>query len=250
MTIANTLSPASMADQIEQIAAEREAWEQGSFKKSNEELYAVLERCLFMYAEVKTSQKLRKRLNTMLNDRGIAYNSGTNTLTKIVRVVFGNCGKRAYTYARVLKVAEREKPENKSLAAFIADAGGIEEVRRTQKGISPAKMREQAISNAYSWMEEKSVVVKVESADELMPNSDAAHSFSLAVVRQEANGTQSIVYGINNQALLNKALEYAGKQLNKQHSVERVLSMEAARTEAREDAVKAVVNKKTSEEAA
>jgi hypothetical protein len=238
-----------MAAEIEKIAAEREAWEQGSFKKSNEELYAVLERCLFMYAEVKTSHKLRERLNVMLTERGIAFNSSTNTLTKIVRVVFGDCGKRAYTYARVLKVALREKPENKSLAAFITDVGGIEEVRRTQKGISPAKKREQAISNASRWMEEKSVIVKVESADELAPNSDATHSFSLAVVRQDADGTQSIVYGINNQALLNKALEYAGKQLATQQSAERILSMEDARTEAREDAVQAVAKKKISEAA-
>ena len=237
MTISNTLSPAGMAEQLEQIVAERKAWELGSYKKSNEQLYAVLERCLLMYAEVKNSKTLRERLNIMLTDRGIAFNSGTNTLTKIVRLVFGDCGRRAYTYARVLKVAEREKPEHKSLAAFIADAGGIEEVRRSKAGVSPAQKRQAAISMAKQWFANKSAVVKVDPVEELAPNSDATHSFSLAVVRQEADGTQSIVYGIDNQALLNKALEYAGKQHSKQNAAEQVLEFEEAQAEVRDELV-------------
>lgn len=237
MTKSNTLSPIELSNEIEAIAAEREAWETGSYKKSNEELYTLLERCMNIFAQVKDSVKLRNRLNIMLNDRNMPYNTSTSTLTKIVRLVFGDCGKRAYTYARVLKVAIVEKPENKSLAAFVADAGGIEEVRRTQKGQTPSQKRYTAISMATEWFANKPAVLKVESSDELAPNTDATHTFSLAVVRQEADGTQSIVYGINNQALLNKALEFAGKQQSSKKTVEREVSIEEIRTKKRNAAI-------------
>lgn len=237
MTKSNTLSPVELTNEIDAIAAEREAWETGSYKKSNEELYTLLERCMNIYAQVKDSTKLRNRLNIMLNERAMPYNTSTSTLTKIVRLVFGDCGKRAYTYTRVLKVAIAEKPENKSLAAFVADAGGIDEVRRTQKGQTPSQKRYTAISTATEWFGSKPAVLKVETSDELAPNGDATHNFSLAVVRQEADGTQSIVYGINNQALLNKALEYAGKQLGSKTAAEREVTLEELRTEKRDAAV-------------
>lgn len=237
MTISNTLSPAELYNKIEAIAAERETWETGSYKKSNDELYVLLERCMNIYAEVKNSFELRKRLNIMLNDRKMPFNTSTSTPTKIVRLVFGDCGKRAYTYARVITVALKDKPESKSLAAFIADAGGIEEVRRINKGQTPAQKRETAISTATKWFADKHAVITVDSSDDLVPNSDATHNFSLAVVRQETDGTQSIVYGINNQVMLNKALEYAGKQLNNKKAIEREVTLEELRTETRDASV-------------
>ena len=57
--------------------------------------------------------------------------SGTHTLNKIVKCVFGVDRRRASAYALALRVAATKKITVESLPAFIRDAGGVEEVRRT-----------------------------------------------------------------------------------------------------------------------
>lgn len=214
MTISNTIDTKSLQTTLQNLVAEREAWETGSYAKANEELYALLDKCMIQYEQVKNSPSLRAVVSEMLNERNIAFNASTNTLTKIVRLVFGDCGKRAFTYARVIKVALAEKPENQSLASFIVMAGGIEEIRRRSKdGVSPAVLRAQRIAAATQKLSNASGLFTVQTSEEIAPHSDTENNLSLAILRLNADGTSSIVCGIKNKGLLNAALEQAARQV-------------------------------------
>lgn len=213
MTISNAIDTKSLETTLLSLVAEREAWETGSYAKANDELYALLDKCMIQYEQVKNSPSLRAVVSAMLRDRNIAFNASTNTLTKIVRLVFGDCGKRAFTYARVIKIALAEKPEKQFLATFIAQSGGVEEIRRRDKnGVSPAVLRAQRIAVATEKLSTASGFFTVQTSDEIAPHEDTENNFSLAILRLNSDGTSSIVCGIKNKGLLNAALEHAARQ--------------------------------------
>lgn len=214
MTISNSMPVTALEQKLNNLVAEREAWEAGAYTASNQQLYSLLDQCLTVYNDAKHSTLLRAKITQMLVDRGCPQNTSTSTLTKIVRLVFGNCGKRAYSYARVLSVAAAEKPENVSLATFITNNGGIEEIRRRSKtGVSPSVLRQQSIDAATKYLLDAQGIIKVETRAEIAPHKETENNLSLAVVRRNADGTSSIVYGIQDKTLLNHALVLAGKKL-------------------------------------
>ena len=59
MTMSNIIEPKTLETTLSNLVAEREAWEAGSYLKSNQELYALLEKCLNQYTQVKHSASLR-----------------------------------------------------------------------------------------------------------------------------------------------------------------------------------------------
>ena len=86
------------------IETARINWETGSYKKSNEELYGVLDRCRNFYQQIKIMEegkrKLIKAIDGVLIERGMPSQKNTSLVTKVVRCVFGDVGKRAFTYAK------------------------------------------------------------------------------------------------------------------------------------------------------
>lgn len=211
MTNTNTMTAVMLEKTIDALAAEREAWETGSYAQSNKELYLLLEKCLAFYVELKTKRSLYEKLDLLLSERGLRYNTLTSTPTKIVRLVFGDCGKRAYTYARVLDIAHKEKRENQSLASFVVDRGGIDEVRRTGSGISSADKKEAFIKDATAFIADQRAIVSFDNVPALEPDNEAVHNLCLALVRRNADGTSSVVYGLTNKALIKQALAIVGR---------------------------------------
>jgi len=240
MTISNIIEPKTLETILSNLVSEREAWEAGSYLKSNQELYALLEKCLNQYTQVKHSASLRNVVSQMLRERNIAFNASTNTLTKIVRLVFGDCGKRAYTYARVIQVALAEKPENVSLATFITNAGGVEEIRRRNvNGISPTQLRQKRIAAAENYFVRADGIITVETVESITPNVETENNLSLAILRLNADGTSTVVCGIENIALLNAALEHTAKKQKMLNDpkveVSRELELQALRADAIKD---------------
>ena len=76
-------------------------------------------------------RKLIKAINQRLTEMRMNPDTIPDLATKIVRCTFNSSGKRVTAYARVLKFALAEKPENQSMEAYITGKGGIEEIRRT-----------------------------------------------------------------------------------------------------------------------
>lgn len=213
MTNTNTMSIVEIETKIETLTAQHNAWNEGTYKASNEELYQLLSDCLDFYNVVSASIKQRKALYALLAARGIKFNKNSNLTTRIVRAIFGDCGKRAYTYARVITVANATKPENVSMNTFITNAGGIEQIRRKINGQTPAQKRKANTSFAESLLANCKPIVstKVKSTAALQPNTTATNLFSIALVRQNEDGTSNIVYGTNNETLVSAVLAQAGK---------------------------------------
>ena len=211
-------SKLQMIDAIDELIAQRQKWEDGTYAASNAELYALLGNTLDLFIKVRRSVELSRAVTDLLDQHGISYNSNTSLALKIVRLVFVGKGReqkienRAYTYARVLTVASEAGITGAQLPQFIADNHGIDELRRQGKdGETDAQKAKRARNFAEAALVNQSTVAPVVMADELQP-ADGAR-YSLALVRKNEDGTGSIVFGTNNAAAVNTVLTIAGKTL-------------------------------------
>lgn len=209
----NVLKIDDVIKQLEDLSVARREWEEGSYKKSNEELYTLLDRCLALYVDVKGNRALATLLNAELKARGLTVQSNTALHTKIVRFVFGDCGKRLYTYARVIAVAHSGKPENVSMLRYITEAGGVEAIRKkAASGMTPADKLRSNIEVAEAVYASADEICRFNSSlPQLQPNTDEGGKYSVALLRYEADGTFSVVAGTANERILRTVLAEVGK---------------------------------------
>lgn len=228
--------------ELDALCAKRQEWESTVYKQSNEQLYAILARCLDIYVllsnDVPQRKAFRAKLDMLKAEGVLTYNASTNLATRIVRYVFRNCGKRSFAYARTLLAAHAAKVDSARLPQWIAEFGGVEQVRRAAKdGVTPsmhdANMRELASS---ALAESTPIAGGIAPNAMLEPSNDADNMFALALLRKEADGNISIVYGTSNPSLINKFLSFAGKQLTAKQDDEQK-SSERQTNDAQRDAV-------------
>jgi hypothetical protein len=202
-------------DKVDELNASREAWEQGSFKQSSEELYALLDNCLMFFDEVRGNKSKCSAVNNYLRSKSIDFNTGSSLQTRIVRAVFHTVSqKRSYAYAGVIKIASEEKRSTETMSDFITKRGGIEELRRTkQSGKSPKIERQERILLAQDKLSSAPKLAKSFEVTGSTRKFDegAEHSLFVAVMREEADGTCSMVYETSASAVVNLALHEAGK---------------------------------------
>jgi hypothetical protein len=204
----NTLAADTVLIKLGDIETARINWENGSYKRSNEDLYAVLNSCLVLFQEIKLmnkgKRKVIKEIDAILSSRGITVQKNTSLVTKIVRYVFGDCGKRAFTYARVILVADAEKKESESLQAFISGRHGIEEINKTANGKPSAKdTRDALVEEAFRRLENATPLISgITLIDELQPENE----MMAVLMRKEPDGTGSIVYRSTNETIINTLL--------------------------------------------
>ena len=227
----NKLSANQIANRLDEIFAERNAWENGLYKQSNDKLYAILEKCFNIFKEMKGERKLIAELNALLEDRKITFTEKTALATKVVRFVFNandkNAGgNRVFGYARVLTVAAAEKTEKESFAAFIKRKGGIEEVRKQAADgtLTKADQEKQRKADAEKYFPvAPALTANFKSNDaNLHPHSEATNAFAAALVRKNDDGTLSIVFACNKKSVVNLLLaeggKLAGTELGKKNS--------------------------------
>jgi len=237
--ISNKLAPAQVVAKLNGLATDCIAWENGSYKASNAELYDLLDRCFSLLEQMKGQRKLIKELNTLLSEKGIVFNEGTSLATKIARFVFNGNSKRVTGYAKVLRVAAEEKAENESFAKFIQRKGGVEEVRK-QKVAGTLTQAEQAklnitVAESYFVASEALVQDIACSAPEVYPDAEAGHQFSAALLRHNGDGTFSIVYGCNKATVVKVLLNEGGKVAGDALKVQAAEALNDLRRAARDD---------------
>ena len=151
-------------------------------------------------------------IDEALKTRGFGARANTSLQTKIVRYVFGDCGKRAFTYARVIVVAAAEKSEMQTLAAFITERGGIEQIRKTPKngGPSPKERHERLIEDGEQrFATAEPILSGIELIDDLQPDNDNGAEYMAVLMRKDEDGTGSIVFRSNSQTIINALLAAA-----------------------------------------
>ena len=100
---------ADARDYFVKLVAEREGWEQNAYKTSNDQLYALLQKCYQFYVDMSkgtvAADGLRVGLNAYIGDKGYKFTSATHSLTKIVKCVFGVDRRRVSAYSIALRAA-------------------------------------------------------------------------------------------------------------------------------------------------
>lgn len=196
---------------IEQLIIEREVWEQGVVRTSNEQLYALLAKCYSLFGEMcgKTVQAaaLRSALEDVIGKKSYHFNKGTHTLTKIVKCVFGVDRRRVSAYSLVLREALFQKQTTEGIATFITNRGGVEEIRRS-KSLTAKTPAEKAVLGKQAVGNRELAFV---SSDKIAEKIDIANVGNdlVAIVTQQADGSLIVRELINSQAVLNAALACA-----------------------------------------
>lgn len=212
---------ATFAEAIDDIIKKRIVWEQGTYAAANAELYSILGDCLDLFVALKRRMDVNKDVNALLDVRGITYTSATSLELKLVRLVFASAEtaarieNRLYSYARVIRVAADAKQTGETLAKFITDNHGIDEIRRVNKdGVTAAQKQKAQVDLARIKLitpSDGDLFANFDLPDDLQPQT--GEQFSLALVRKNADGTGSIVFGTDNVAAVTTVLALAGKAL-------------------------------------
>ena len=211
---------ADLVGQLGELSCKRIEWERNAYKTSNQQLYAILAQCLDIYQQMKGRYKeqikQRCRLDMKLRESGIGFNESTNLATKIIRYVFKMDRKRAFVYSRVILIANENNQDAMTLPRWIDEHGGVEEIRRNGgKATSPALSAAQYKEVAETALEEAAALAApFKTVGSLTATDDGKSNYVVALVRDNGDGTSSIVYGIQANGIVTAALVHAGKQLS------------------------------------
>lgn len=118
---------------IEGLINERLIWQENAYRTSNEQLYGLLQKCYSLYKELSGSSPEaaaeRNALRDYISLKGYKFGSGTHTIVKIVKCVFGADRRRVSAYGIVLRSALNQNVNVLDIPQFIKSSGGVEEIR-------------------------------------------------------------------------------------------------------------------------
>lgn len=235
----NILTSDQVSSTVKAIILQREVWENGVFKKSNDALYDILEQAYHLYQQIKGTRSLIKALNQQLDVLDIPYNASTSLAAKISKLVFGDCGNRVFAYATVLAEADHRNIDVTQLKTWIIDQNGIENIRKTKgKGEqrSQAELAEEG-AELCSTMDALFSIKK--QHHDLAPHPEATNEFAVALVRPSSNGAYDVVFGTNKKSIVNTVLGEAGRKLSSSKTTQDMASETKRRQHAVDDAIDA-----------
>lgn len=248
--VANKPDINSVIKSFEALRKDAEAWDKQSYASANTKLYDLLDKCLQMYLLMRKDTGLARKFNQHLADLNILQRSDTSLPTKIVRYVFGAAAKqRTYAYARVLQIAATEKPENVSLSSFIADKGGIEELRRTPANGGPTVKEQRAanISFAEKHVEKAEAIAEIQNLKQPIVPGEGA-SCAVALVYCAIGETPKLIYQSPSIAMLNTMLALFGADMKTKHAAQGVVQAANDIARARNNTIAQASNKPVSDE--
>lgn len=201
---------------LDLISAARAAWEDGTLRASNDELYAILERCYAVFAEMKDDTAKRRALNALLTDRNMKPRTSTSLGLKVIRYVFGKEGNREMAYARLLTIAHDLKPADQSLTSYIQEFGGVEEVRRMPKikngkTMSADDYKQIAVAGLNM---ARIPVATFDLPEFIQPNSEYDEDYVVGLIRCNPDGTGDLLFGNNDAKVIDTVLIASGKYLD------------------------------------
>jgi hypothetical protein len=201
---------------LQQISDARAVWEEGTLKAANDELYAILERCFAVFAEMKEDTAKRRALNSLLTDRNMKPRTSTSLGLKVIRYVFGKEGNREIAYARLLSVAYDLKDADQSLTSYIEQCGGVEEVRR----VSKVKDGKAMTADDYKQIAVAGLnmaripVASFDLPEFIQPNSEYDEDYVVGLIRCNPDGTGDLLFGNNEAKVIDTVLVASGKYLD------------------------------------
>jgi len=215
----NALLLSSIVQQLDALSEKRDNWERTDFKKANDGLYALLADCLSLYytkfVTVSDAERkaLRDGLTAKLKAAGVKVQKNTTTLTMLVRYVFCSDRKRAHGYAYVLAAALAEKVAAVDLAAFIAKAGGIEEIKRSMVKSAEALAKQAQIKQAKNDVEAEIELAQIAPLAQVQI-AGLTGDYVVLLAKPGVDGTATIVGTLSDvsEGMVNALLERMAKQ--------------------------------------
>ena len=193
-------------------------WTKNAYRTASTELYELLAECYAhtqFYRSADISFKLQ--LNQLLRDAKHTFNEGTRIETKVVRVVFGevfngSLGRsRGAIYSKVLSAAYEEKVTQANFVKWITTQGGVEAVRKQNKGKTAAQIKTERALSAHEQLAQQT------TQDLQLSTPAQNYEYSLAVVAH-TGGDKRIVALLNNNTLMKEALAKAFAELEENKS--------------------------------
>lgn len=215
---------------LDGLIDERQTWEAGAYRSSNEQLYSILTKCyaldFSMSGNEAHAKTRRKALNGYAKEKGYNFKPETLTVNKIVKCVFGDVQRsRISAYSKVLREAKKQKVAIQNLAKFISDNGGIQEIRLS-KSVSYKSPVQKAALMQSEIESNKLTVVKSQKLSELI-DVEKTDDLCVLVAKQQADGAflvKGLAYGdsVVNAALVAmysaKAKEAKNKEVKQEAS--------------------------------
>ncbi len=198
----------SAVEVLSNLIAEKDAWFNNAYKTSNEQLYSLLSKCYEFYEQLKQSgedaNKLRKGLDAYIAEKNYKFSTGSHTLTKIVKCVFGADRRRVSAYSIVLRTALAKQLKVAEIADFIRQSGGVEEVR-LMKSPNSLTVKQKAEAGAKT-LTSKTITTVV--AAEFKESLDAGNIGKAVVLigTWNADGSISVNSFTNSTSAVNTAL--------------------------------------------
>ena len=244
----------SLQTKLDELVTAREIWEREELKNSNSSLYDLLGNCLDLYTAIRASRTLSTALNDYLENNGLKTTAAASAQLRIVRAVFvsrkaaDKNAARLIGYAKVIKIAADNDCTGKTISAFINKHHGIEAIRRStsnassRRDISSTQNALKLARDAFEDARANTLLKSISLPHELAPQPN--EKFSVAIVRLDADGKGSVVFGTNDVKAVTSMLAFAGRQLSKdanhKNQEEEAVQMQAekqAGLEAFEDAL-------------
>lgn len=201
-------SYANAVNLLSDLETKRITWEQGTYRTSNSELYAVLAECLSYCGELILEQAKDRSaaLERFYKERGYSYKRNAPLVTRVIRAVFGNIDRRRIsTYSLVLRQAQKAKVQFTDLARWIEDNGGVQEIRVVKSAtyISPktkAEIAKDSVATITSFIG----IAKSELLS-LVADADFMGEACVLLAEQQADGSFGIRAVLRNDSLVTAA---------------------------------------------
>ncbi|WP_395664189.1 hypothetical protein [Aestuariivirga sp.] len=205
---ASTPAIVSAYSELEAIAIAKDTWETTVYRTSNDQLYALLQRCYGLYTlmckNTDTAKQLVEDVDKYLAKKEYKVAPSSHTLAKIVKAVFGVDRRRVSAYSIALRAALAAKIAVADLPKFIRDNNGVEELRLAK---SPNAKSPKQKADAAKLSIGESVIAKLK-LDVLAGQYDEAKvgSQHVLIVTQGADGYFDLNALVSSDTALNAAL--------------------------------------------
>ncbi len=193
---------------VSKLVSTRIEWENNAYRKSNEQLYALLAECFSMYTAMcldnDRAKQLRKDLNDYIESNKLTFKKSTHTLVRIVRCVFGEADKRRIsTYGIVLRSAFSQQIESTKLVDFIKQYGGVQEIKLAKSNALSVKAKAEVAltsldTEVIAEIENKAVATKLDASK--------IGQRVIFIAKQLANGKFVINGAVNSEGAVNTAM--------------------------------------------
>ncbi|MFC7461557.1 hypothetical protein [Hydrogenophaga defluvii] len=206
-----------VSDALQTIQSAADQWATTELAASHARLYRILTTCYEFYLAMKsgdtvkdTRKAMQKGLTEFIKSRGMKTLDKTHDMNRVVKAVFGNDRRRVSAYSIALRAAligtDKLTPvPAKDLADWIAEKGGVEEIRSGKKKAGPTPTERAAMVKDHFDFQTPLMPIKPDAR--VMPyGTNDVDKVSLLVVTFTTTGELEINAVVKNDSAVNAAL--------------------------------------------